>query len=223
MPKSKTVVGKYVFLDIVSYSYGRTVEAQSDVIDAINKIVKESLQSLKIEEKNRILIPTGDGICIALLDITNPFDIHVQLALKILELLNKYNKNQKDSMRQFKVRIGINENTDNFITDINNHRNVAGAGITEAQRIMDQAEGGNIFLGRTVYNHLCNRERYINKFKGYTTTVKRGVKLEVYQFIDPALEYLNSEISKYVTMVEAINTIKSKGRMLKSKIFSLRK
>lgn len=214
---NKTVVGRYIFLDIVSYSHNRTVEAQSDIIDVFNKIVKDALHQSKILEKQRILIPTGDGVCIALLNMNEPFDVHMEVALKVLELLSKYNQSEKDEMRQFQVRIGINENTDNLIIDINGNKNVAGAGITEAQRIMDQGEPNTILVGHTVYNHLYQREKYINKFKEYTVIVKHKKKMEVYQYLDLQLDFLGSEEVKAGTLFESI---KSHTGKLKDKIMS---
>src|SRR3989338_9177905 len=220
MPKSNTVVGKYVFLDIVHYSYGRTIEAQSDIIDAINSIVKNAVSSVKVEKKNLIFIPTGDGMCIALLDIHDPFDLHLQLALKIMELLHKYNESQKDTIRKFKIRVGVNENTDNLITDINGNKNVAGAGITEAQRIMDQADGGNILVGRSVFNHLRQRERYINKFKEFSVTIKHGEKMHIYQYVDPLIEFLNSNAPSHLMMIDKF---RQTGEQLKSTLSSVKK
>ncbi|HLC89076.1 MAG TPA: adenylate/guanylate cyclase domain-containing protein [Candidatus Nanoarchaeia archaeon] len=192
---TQTVTGKYIFLDIVGYSHQRTVEAQTDIIDAMNNAVRKAITSLEIAKDRRVLIPTGDGVCVALLDVKDPFDIHLQLALRILELIDKYNQSQKDKMRQFQVRVGVNENIDNLITDINGNKNVAGAGITEAQRIMDQGNGGNILVGRTVFEQLRQRENYMTKFRKYPVIIKHNVKMDVYQFIDFAIPYLNSEES----------------------------
>ncbi len=219
MAKSRTVVGKYVFLDIVNYSKNRTVEAQSDIIDVINKLVKESVSNFKIDKKNIIFIPTGDGMCIALLDIHDPFDLHMQVALKIMEVLHKYNSSEKDEMRKFQIRIGINENTDNLIIDINGNRNVAGAGITESQRIMDQCDGGNMLLGRTVYNHLHQRERYMNKFKAFPVTIKHNGKLEVFQYVDTSLEYINSNAPNHLKIMD---TFRTKSEQLKTTLSSVK-
>ncbi|MBU1974483.1 MAG: hypothetical protein KKH52_03755, partial [Nanoarchaeota archaeon] len=101
-----------------------------------------------------------------------------------------------DEMRQFQVRIGVNENTDNLIIDVNGNKNVAGAGITEAQRIMDQGVGGNVFVGRTVFEQLRQRENYMTKFKRYPTIIKHNLKLDLYQFIDHSIKHLNSEESR---------------------------
>ncbi len=192
---TQTVTGKYIFLDIVGYSYQRTVEAQTDIIDAMNNAVRKAVASLEITKDSRVLLPTGDGVCVALLDVKDPFDIHLQLALRILELVDKYNLSQKDKMRQFQVRVGVNENIDNLITDINGNKNVAGAGITEAQRIMDQGNGGNILVGRTVFEQLRQRENYMTKFRKHPAIIKHNIKLDIYQFVDFSIKHLNSEES----------------------------
>lgn len=216
--KSKTVVAKYIFLDIVRYSYQRTVEAQTDIIAVMNKIVLTTIKSFKIKTSQRILIPTGDGICIALLDMNEPYDVHLQIALSILQELAKYNKTQSDSMRQFLVRIGLNENTDNLVIDVNDNTNIAGAGITEAQRIMDQGSGGTVFVGRTVYAQLHLRERHLGKFRHLPTTIKHNIRLDIYQYVDPTLSYLNSEDPR--TFNKLISKVKSKKRSIKEKLFS---
>lgn len=220
MSKNRTVVGKYVFLDIVNYSYGRSIEAQSDIIGAMNALVKNAVSSCKIDKKSIIFIPTGDGMCIALLDIHDPFDIHMQLALKIMELLHAYNSSQKDSARKFEVRMGVNENTDNLIIDINGNNNVAGVGITEAQRIMDRGGDQIILAGRAVFNHLRQRERYINKFKEFAITIKHHEKMLIYQYVDPSLPYLNSNLPSNLDLFEKFKTT---GEQLKSTFSSMKK
>lgn len=142
--KAVTIPTKYVFLDVVDFSRERSVEAQTYIVGALNKIVLLSLAQHNINESQRLLLPTGDGICIALLNIVEPFDIHIQLALTILKLVDKFQgyeleeMDQKNAdyvkvthvyddeetlklikMREFKVRIGIEANLDNKILDIN--------------------------------------------------------------------------------------------------------
>mgnify|MGYP001565306588 CR=1 FL=1 len=132
-----------------------------------------------------------------------------------MELLDKYNQSEKDEMRRFRIRIGINENIDNLITDINGNKNVAGAGITEAQRIMDQGDGANIIVGRPVYNHLRQREKYLNKFKPFTVNIKHNQKLEIYQYVDPDIQYVNSEAPGHLKIED---TLRTTGQQLKQHV-----
>ncbi len=153
---------QYVFLDVVGFTRNRSVEAQSEVIRKLNNLVLTATKIIikatkdnyiivdEPPENNTIFIPTGDGIAIALIDVPG-FDLHLQLALEILRLIASYNSGTTDPTRQFEVRIGINENIDNIVPDINGRRNVAGAGISMAQRIMDKADASQILVGQTVY------------------------------------------------------------------------
>src|ERR1041385_5096958 len=102
---------KYVFLDIVEYTKDRTVEAQSDIVRQLNRIVRQSLKEQKVTRSETILIPTGDGMCIALVDKLRPWDVHLKIALKILAHLDAHNAATSDSTRKFQLRIGLNEHT----------------------------------------------------------------------------------------------------------------
>jgi hypothetical protein len=184
---------KYVFMDIVGYSKNRSVEAQVDIITELNLLVKKALSDEKIPSANKILIPTGDGICIALIGNNFAFDVHLSVALKILLELSSYNKVQKDQMRRFEVRIGINENIDNIVNDINGRRNVAGSGINYAQRVMSFADESMILLGNAVYEKLSKREKYIGSFNKYSAIIKHNERLIIYQYTNISFDFLNNE------------------------------
>lgn len=173
---------KYIFLDIVKFTKDRSVEAQSDVICQLNKIVKESVQHHSLKEDNVIYIPTGDGICIAMRGELS-YDMHMLISLHILATIETYNQTQGDQMRRFGVRIGINENVDNVIEDINGRKNVAGSGINYASRVMDYADKGQILIGQAVYDILCAREKYMGSFRSYKAKIKHGLEIPVHQFI----------------------------------------
>lgn len=171
-----------VFLDIVGFTKNRSVEAQSDVVAVMNDVVSKAMDSVQVSPEGTILLPTGDGMAIALIDVAE-VDQHLRLALEILRLVAEHNASETSGMRRFDVRIGINENVDNLVTDINGRRNVAGAGISMAQRIMDKADGGQVLVGQTVYEVLRHREQYLYSFRGYKARGKHDVELGVYQFL----------------------------------------
>src|ERR1700730_8368864 len=129
---------RYVFLDVVRFSQ-RSAEAQSAIVRKLNCIVLDALTDHHVDEGDRILIPTGDGVCIAL-SAQLRYDIHIQIALGILAHVHTYNQTVTTTSRQFQVRIGINQNTDIIVTDVNGRPNVAGAGVNLASRIMDKAD-----------------------------------------------------------------------------------
>ncbi|HWS71448.1 MAG TPA: adenylate/guanylate cyclase domain-containing protein [Thermoanaerobaculia bacterium] len=175
---------KYVFLDVVKFTVNRSVEAQSDIVATLNSIVRDSLAhfDLTVEDERVICIPTGDGLCIAILGANTPYDAHVQLACEILERISAHSA-AADPSRRFDVRIGISENTDNVVTDINGRRNVAGAGINVAARVMDVADAAQIVVSQHVYETVAVRERYMNAFRPLSVSVKHGYRLNVYQLI----------------------------------------
>lgn len=181
---------KYVYLDIVGFTKDRSVEAQSDLVAALNEVVRGALQKVSIPMDKTVLIPTGDGMAIALIEIA-PYDIHLAIALEILRLVTEHNAQTKDRMRQFEVRIGINENTDNLVLDINGKQNVAGQGISLAQRIMDKADGGQVLIGQTVYETLRPREKYMSSFKSFSATAKHGITFQVHQYLAKDVQGLN--------------------------------
>ena len=190
MPKVARLFARYVFLDVVQFSHNRSAEAQSHIISELNRIVRETLSEFGVD--NLTLLPTGDGMCIALHDLQ--FDLHIRVALKILERLEEYNQSTADVMRKFDVRIGINQNTDIVFDDINNRPNLAGAGINFASRIMDFAQGNQIFVSDVVFNELQPSEEYMNKFQRFTTTTKHSLPITAYQFIGEGYRGLSLDI-----------------------------
>lgn len=201
--KAQTIEAKHIFIDIVEYTHERCVEAQSDLIEILNKIVKESVKELGIDDSLDIIYSsTGDGMCITLKNIFNPYDIHMQIALLILEKKAEHNKKETRKMRTFDLRIGINENTDNLIIDINGEDGVSGSGINDAARLEGLCDNNQILVGKSVHNKLEQREMYIDSFIERKTTVKHGKPLEAYQYIDKTKGYLNNDIPKQFIVLE---------------------
>jgi class 3 adenylate cyclase len=179
-----------VFLDIVGFTKNRSVEGQSDVVATLNDVVTKAMDCLSISEPDAVLLPTGDGMAVALVGVAG-VDVHLRLALEILRLVAEHNATETDAMRRFEVRIGINENIDNLVVDINGRRNVAGAGISMAQRIMDKADGGQVLVGPTVYEVLRQREDYMSSFRKFGARGKHDIQFDVYQFVAKDAHGLN--------------------------------
>lgn len=191
MTGDKVVLVKYIFLDIVGYSR-RTVEAQCDIIRTLNRLVKGSVNRYHIADDSLIYIPTGDGMCIALLDRDLAYDIHVTIAKEILRRIHGYDSKVRTNWRKFQVRIGINQSDDNLVIDINGRENVAGSGINNARRIMDLADTSQIFVSSPVYENLFQRKNYLHSFGvEHRKTVKHGLVLKMHQLIEQGATGLN--------------------------------
>lgn len=119
MSDETTARVKYVFMDIVGYTFGRTVEDRRAVRDKLDGIVRESLAERNVQPQSTILISTGDGICIALVEVSQPYDNHLSLALDIVRRIFEHNEATPNQARKFNVRMGLNENVDDITTDIN--------------------------------------------------------------------------------------------------------
>lgn len=182
---------RYVFLDVVDFTKNRTIEAQVEIVAALNDLVRGSI-SAHAPFFEPLILPTGDGMCICVYDPSAPYDVHLSIARCIINSVQAHNA-EADQSRRFGVRIGINDNDDNLIIDINGRRNVAGAGINTAQRVMSKAGSQQIVLGPASYEALRYREAYYGKFRKYSVAVKHNESIDVYQYIGDDTQGLNTE------------------------------
>ena len=83
MSLSNTALVKYLYLDVVGFTYKRPVEAQTEIITILNDIVRQATSAL-VSEGEVIYIPVGDGICISLISSTENYDIHIRIAEDII-------------------------------------------------------------------------------------------------------------------------------------------
>jgi hypothetical protein len=193
MTTSNIIPVKYIFLDIVAYTKS-TIEAQCYIIKTLNRIVKGALNRYHISDDSVIYIPTGDGMCIALLGAGLEYDIHMTVAQEILRRVHVNNSRVNLGWKKFDIRIGINQADDNIVTDINGDKNVAGAGINNARRIMDLADANQILVSSTVYENLRFRKEYYHAFgTKFTKRVKHGLVLDIYQLVQGNITGLNVE------------------------------
>jgi class 3 adenylate cyclase len=190
--RARTVPAKYIFLDIVGFTHNRSVEAQSEIVGVLNSIIKTSVK--KIPKESLILLPTGDGVCIVFLNVDDPYDIHLQVALDILKSVADHTEKTLDSMRQFEVRVGVNANVDNLVIGVNGETNIAGAGINLAQRVMSAADGNQILVGQPVFETLIQREKYLNSFRSYTARIKHQIDLPVHQYVTAGRRGLSTDV-----------------------------
>lgn len=185
--KAETRHVKYAFADIVDFSVGRTVEAQVEIVTALNKAFKKAAQSLDV-----IFLPTGDGVCAGIIEPSAPADAHLQIALKVLSYIYNWSEKSRRN-RPCTVRFGIDESVDTIVTDINGQRNLAGSGINRAQRLMSIADGNQIILGQAAHDTLCAHDDYENSFRPMRIELKGGRVAVVYQFLRERMSFLNTK------------------------------
>lgn len=187
---------KHIYIDVVGYTSNRSVEAQVNIIAKLNELVRLTTKDMGIENDKILYIPTGDGMCISLINIEIPYDIHVLYALKLLDKINSFNQGEAEEEEKFKIRIGINANCDNLILDINGTKNIAGAGINIASRVMSYADENQILLGKQVHEVLSCRKQYMNKLFEYKVVLKHGIATSIYQYRDNDSSVVNNNTPK---------------------------
>jgi TolB-like protein/Tfp pilus assembly protein PilF/class 3 adenylate cyclase len=139
----KFEIGHVLFIDIVGYSKLLITE-QSDQLQTLREIVRGTEQFKKAEAEGKLhRLPTGDG---GALVFRNSLEAPVLCALEISKALKSH--------PEVKVRMGIHSGPVNEVTDMNEHANIAGAGINIAQRVMDCGDAGHILLSKRVADDL---------------------------------------------------------------------
>jgi len=183
----RTAQIRYVVVDVVDFSLNRSIEAQTAIMHRLSRVVRACLQCC-VEDREQVLcLPTGDGVCIGLIDQLDPFDLDIRIALMLLEQLHLLNLAEPDSECRFGVRVGLNENQDNVVLDVAGRRNVVGLGINMAQRVMSLAGPFQLFLGASVHARLSQRRQYRSHLRPVQAIVKHGQRLLCYAYHDPAM------------------------------------
>lgn len=187
---------RYVFMDVVQFTKGRTSDDQVVVVRALNNIVRRALLDLNIREEDQILLPTGDGMCVCLYaSESSTADQHLRLAERILKGVKEFSEgNDPLPQHSFQIRVGIDEHNDCIIKDINGNVNVAGVGISRCQRIMDKANGGNVLLSRKAYESLPVDLKTSDRFSRWSLKTKHQDVLETYVYIDSRAIGLNTGV-----------------------------
>ena len=196
MSEAREVQARYICLDIEGYT-NRKVDAQLEIRGVLDDIVRACVgeEPLLSDEGKLMYLPTGDGMCIALLDIPLHDDvaIHLRLALRILKSLREYNGKAVYKQFRFDVRIGIHSATDYIVKDIKGLDNLAGAGINTAFRVMGVGDGGQILVSQVVFYDLVRQ--FKNQFRRYDVRVRHDVMLTVYQFVGEG-DGLNKDVPR---------------------------
>jgi len=128
-------IAHVLLIDVVGYSK-LLVDEQIKRLQELNHIVRET-ESFRVAEASGKLIrvPMGDGM--ALLFFRSPEE-PVQCALEISRTLQDH--------PHIQVRMGIHSGPVNQVTDVNDNTNIAGSGITLAQRVLECGDAGHILL-----------------------------------------------------------------------------
>lgn len=188
MAANQTVLVRYIYVDIVGFTLGRSVESQVRIMEALNRSVRQSVAAFDINPGNVIYLPTGDGVCICLIDQAAPLDCDIRIAIMLLETVYSLWLAETEQECRFAIRVGLNENHDNIVMDIGGYRrNFVGNGVNHAHRLMSLAAPFQLLMGPAVYQRLHQRRLYRPHLNAVQGIVKHGEKVLCYCYHDPGL------------------------------------
>ena len=172
-PDVKFEIGHVLFIDIVGYSK-LLISEQTSLLEKLKEIVRGTEQFRAAKAEGKLLaLPTGDG---GALVFRNSPEAAVLCAMEISQQLKKH--------PELPVRMGIHSGPVNEVTDVNGQRNLAGAGINIAERVMGCGDAGHILLSKHVAEDLEQYPRwrpYLHQLG--ECEVKHGLKISIVNLV----------------------------------------
>jgi TolB-like protein/Tfp pilus assembly protein PilF len=142
-------IGHVLFMDVVGYSK-LLLDEQRELQEQLTEIVRNTDQARAAEAAGKLIrLPVGDGM--ALVFFNSP-EAPVQCAIEISKALK--------AQPHIHLRMGIHSGPVNEVQDVNDRKNVAGAGINIAQRIMDCGDAGHILVSKRVADDLAQSRHW---------------------------------------------------------------
>ena len=171
-PDLRLEIAHVLFIDIVGSSKLLTNE-QSELLRDLNQIVRSTEQVRSAEAAGKLTrLPTGDGMALAF--FTTP-DAPVRCASEISKALKNY--------PNLPLRMGVHSGPVDEVVDVNDRSNIAGAGITMAQRVMDCGDAGHILLSKRIADDLAQYGSWRPHLHDLgQCEVKHGAKIDIVNF-----------------------------------------
>jgi Tol biopolymer transport system component/class 3 adenylate cyclase len=160
-----------LFMDIVSYSL-LPMDEQQRILAELQDTVRNSTQVTCAQADDKLIaLPTGDGMALVFFGCP---DSPVTCALELTHALRHH--------PEIKLRMGIHAGPVYRVADINANRNVAGGGITMAQRVMDCGDEGHILISNIEVDVLAQLSTWKNVMLQDLgeAEVKHGVRIRIY-------------------------------------------
>jgi class 3 adenylate cyclase len=179
---------RYIYVDIVKFTLDRSVEAQVAIMESLSRCVRQALAAFELDGDRVVYLPTGDGVCICLIDQREPYDLDIRVAVMLLESVYALSLAEVEEESRYAIRVGLNENQDNVVVDIGGRRrNFVGLGVNNAQRLMSLAAPFQLLMGAAVYQRLAQRRLYRPHLYSLQGIVKHGKRVLCYGYHDPGL------------------------------------
>jgi len=184
------------------------------MIRDLTNLIKEMEIIRRTPRNLRITLPTGDGIAIGFYDSPEkPF----RLAVQIQKVLKEYNSD-KDKEKKIEVRIGLNSGFVFPIIDINDEENIAGNGISIANRVMSIGDAGHILASERFALYLIGLDEYYSKRCKYIGEyeVKPDLTIGVYNIYDDEVGNPSTPTCMRVRVSDIFNEVKLIRELIKN-------
>ncbi len=163
-------------MDIVGCSKLPSDE-QKRIVGRLQELVRESAEFQRSRESDQLIsLPTGDGMALAFF---NKLDAAVQCAIEITKSI------QAESLCN--IRMGVHTGPVFVMEDINHKRNISGAGINQAERVMSCGESGHILLSDNVAESLRNLSGWRDKIYEVGECQVKDGWIRVWNLVDGAI------------------------------------
>jgi TolB-like protein/class 3 adenylate cyclase len=174
-PDPQVKIAHVLTMDVVQYST-LLIDEQTRVMTELALAVAKTERFRRADAAGELLrIPTGDGM--ALIFFGDP-QAALECGMETAAALKAH--------PQIRVRMGIHSGPVKEVSDVSGRRNVAGAGIDIAQRVMDCGDAGHILLSKRVADDLAPFPRwnpYLHDLGEHE--VKHGRKVSLVNFVTP--------------------------------------
>jgi TolB-like protein/class 3 adenylate cyclase len=149
---AEPVLAHVLFMDIVGCSKLPSDE-QKRIVGRLQELVRQSAEYRQSRDNDRLIsLPTGDGMALAFFD---RLDAAVRCATEIMQAI------QAESL--CKIRMGVHTGPVFVMDDINGKRNISGAGINRAERVMSCGGEGHILISDNVAESLRHLSAWRDK------------------------------------------------------------
>ena len=170
-------------MDIVGCSKLASDE-QKRIVGRLQEAVRESAEFRRSRVNGHVIsLPTGDGMALAFF---TKLDAALQCAIEITRTI------QAESL--CKIRMGVHTGPVFVMEDINNARNISGAGINRAERVMSCGGDGHILLSDNAAESLRHLSAWRDKIHDVGECQIKDGWIRVWNFVDGAIG--NAELPK---------------------------
>ncbi len=191
----KFEIGHVLFIDIVGYSK-LLLDEQKERLRELTDVVLATPQVSESTNEQLVRLPTGDGMALV---FRNSSEEPARCSLEIAQALKAH--------PEVLVRMGIHSGPVSEVIDVNGHKNLAGAGINMAQRVMDCGDADHILLSKRAAEDLAQYRQWQPDLHDLgECEVKHGVRLHLFNLYADALG--NAQTPKKLRQAKTARTAK---------------